>query len=102
MNKPLTEYTPQELAQLRLLLADNYSKLGEIKVGLLRKYALYYKENRNNGDHKSDASLDRAWDLTDDGLALMELKEKMKSIEHKLSAIRTLLEVKNNEVRNNY
>lgn len=102
MNKELTQYTPSELAQLRLKLADDYAKAGEYKVSLMRKYAVYYKENRNNGDHKSDASLERSWELTEDGLNLMELKEKMKSIEHKLSAIRTLLEVRNNEARNNY
>lgn len=96
----LTDKTPSQLADMRLEIADDYSKAGELKVKLLRLRALYYHSFRD--EYKSDAGLERAWELTQDGLDLMELKEKMKSMEHKLSAIRTLLEVRNNEVRNLY
>lgn len=99
MNKLLNK-TPSDLAELRLELADSYAKAGEIKVGLMRLHAVYYESFRK--DHKSDASLERSWELTADGLNLMEIREKMKSIEHKLSAIRTLLDVKNFEARNLY
>jgi hypothetical protein len=96
----LLEKSPIELAELRLKLADDYAKAGELKVALLRLRAMFYESYRP--DHKSDASLERAWELTDDGLNLMELREKMKSIEHKLSAIRSLLETRNLEARNQY
>ncbi len=96
----LIEQTPSQLAQLRLELADRYAKAGEMKVKLLRIRAEYFRDFR--ADHKSDASLERAFECTADGLNLMELGQKMKNIEHKLSAIRTLLEVKNNEMRNQY
>ena len=92
--------TPHELADDRVKIADNYGHLGKRKVELMRLRADYYKTFRQ--DHKSDAGLDRAWELTDDGLELMEIREKMKSIEHKLSAIRTLIDVCNLESRNQY
>lgn len=96
----LTEMTPSQLAEHRLKLADDYSKAGELKVYLLRLRAVFYQDHRN--EVKSDAALERLWETTKEGMDLMELREKMKSIEHKLSAIRTLLEVRNNEMRNQY
>lgn len=92
--------TPSQLAELRLKLADDYSKAGELKVRLMRLRAEYYQSFRD--EVKSDAALERKWESTNEGLNLMEIREKMKSIEHKLSAIRTLLEVRNNEMRNQY
>jgi len=100
MKEDLINKTPSELAELRLKIADDYSKAGEMKVKLMRLHAFYFESFRE--DVKSDAALERKWELTEDGLKLMEVREKMKSLEHKLSAIRTLLEVKNNEARNQY
>lgn len=92
--------TPGQLANERLKYADFYSKAGERKVQLMKARALFYETYRESV--KSDAALERKWELTSDGLELMEIREKMKSIEHKLSAIRTMLEVRNNEARNQY
>jgi hypothetical protein len=66
----------------------------------MRLRALYYETYRE--EVKSDAALERKWETTNDGLELMEIREKMRSLEHKLSAIRTMLEVRNNEARNQY
>ena len=92
--------TPQQLAEERLMIAEEYALLGQRKVELMYKRAEYYNENRQ--EHKSDASVMRAWEVTEDGLDLMVIKEKMKSKEHRLSAIRTLLEVANKEAFNQY
>lgn len=92
--------TPSELANYRLEIADYYSKAGERKVQLMRLRALYYESFRESV--KSDAALERKWEATNEGLELMEIREKMRSMEHKLSAIRTMLEVRNNEARNQY
>jgi hypothetical protein len=99
MNELLSR-TPSELAELRLELADAYSKAGELKVQLMRLHALYYEAYRQ--DHKSDTGLERAWELTDDGLNLMEINVKLKTIQTKMSAIKTLLETKSMESRNFY
>jgi len=92
--------TPHQLADERLVIADEYAKLGQKKVELMYKRAKFFTENRPN--YKSDSAVERAFEITEDGLDLMVIREKMRSKEHKLSAIRTLLEVKNNEIRNQY
>jgi hypothetical protein len=91
----LTEQTPGQLAELRLKMADEYSKAGELKVKLMRLYALYYESFRDSV--KSDAALERKWELTKEGLDMMELSMKLKTIEKKMSAIKSLLDVRNNE-----
>jgi hypothetical protein len=96
----LVNQTPGQLAESRIIIADQYGKLGERKVELLRLRALYYESFRDSV--KSDAALERKWELTNEGLELMEVSMKLKVKEHKMSAIRTLLEVKNNEARNSY
>lgn len=96
----LSGQTPGQLAETRLKIADNYGKLGERIVELMRLRALYYESFREGV--KSDAALERKWETTNEGLELMEIKMKQKSLEHKLSAIRTLLETRNNEMRNQY
>lgn len=96
----LSLMSPSQLAEERLKISDDYSKAGELKVRLMRLRALYYESFRN--DVKSDAALERKWETTKEGLDLMEVREKMRSLEHKLSAIRTMLEVRNLEARNQY
>jgi len=91
---------PRYWAEERMKIADYYAKAGEQAVALMRVHAAYYKAHRP--EHKSDASVERSWELTDEGLKLMELKAKMKSHTFRMSAIRTLLEVASNESRNNY
>ena len=92
--------TPNELADERLKLANDYGKLGERKVKLKYLFADYYKTFRP--DHKSDAGLERAWELTDDGLELMMLKEKMRAKMYKMSAMKTKVDVANAEAFNQY
>jgi len=92
--------TPRQLAEQRLKIADEYSKLGERLADLKLKRAEWWVENREQ--YKSDASCERAWDLTEEGKEMEITRMKMKSKEHKMSALRTLLEVAQNEVYNNY
>ena len=96
----LTELTPHQLAELRLEISDEFSKLGQRKVELQRIFAEYYKTFRD--DYKSDAGLERSFERTKEGLEMMEIREKMKSKLMKMSAIKTLLEVANAEARNQY
>jgi hypothetical protein len=96
----LVNQTPGQLAESRIIIADQYGKLGERKVELLRIRALYYESFRQ--DVKSDAALERRWELTKEGLELMEVSMKLKSKEYKMSAIKSLLDTKNFEARNQY
>lgn len=96
----LTEMTPHELSDELIRMAQDYSKAGEIRIRLIRNHALFYQSFRD--DHKSDASLERAWELTDDGLNLLEISQKLKNIEKKMSAIKSLLRTREGEARNHY
>lgn len=67
---------------------------------LLKARALYYQAFRP--EVKSDAALERKFELTNEGIELMEIREKMKSKEYKMSAIKSMLDTKNFESRNMY
>ena len=92
--------TPHEYAQELMLISDKYSKAGELYNNLRKVYAEYYKTFRDT--YKSDAGLDRAFDLTTEGQEMAEAKLKMKTLEHKASAIKNYLRVMENESRNQY
>ena len=92
--------TPRDISEERLKIADQYSKLGQRKVELMYKRAEYYREHRP--DHKSDASVERSWEMTEEGLELMVIKEKMKAKLTKMSALKSALEVANAENYNQY
>lgn len=92
--------TPHQLAKHKLELSEIYSKAGELKVKLLRNHALFYETYRD--ELKSDSALERKWELTKDGLSLMELGQKMKNIEKKISAINTVLRVAEVENKNQW
>jgi len=92
--------TPKQLAEERLIIADQYAKLGERKVQLKRLRAKHYDDYRE--DYTSDAGVKRAWERTEEGLELMEIKEKMKSKDHKMSALFTMIKVMESEARNQY
>ena len=91
---------PRELAELKLQLADDYSNAGKLKIQLMRVHALYYETYRS--EHKSDAGLERAWELTKEGLNYLEVCQKMKNIDKKMSGINTFLRVLENEVKNQW
>lgn len=92
--------TPNQLAEERLNIAYEYAKLGERLANLKHLKAEWWKSFRE--DYKSDTSTERAWDLTKEGQEYEEIKLKMKAKEMKSSALRTMLEVVNNEAKNQY
>lgn len=100
MTKDLTTMTPGELSDELIKMAQDYSKAGELRIGLIRNHALFYTTFRE--DHKSDASLERAWEMTDDGLNLLEINQKLKNIEKKMSAIKSLLRTREGEAQGHY
>ena len=53
-------------------------------------------------DVQSDKAADRAYEATEDGIMEMRLRMRMKAIEKKMSAIKSLLDVLMGESRNNF
>lgn len=94
------EKTPHQLAEERLTISNEFARLGQRKVELKAIFADYYNENRK--EHKSDASIERAFDMTKDGLELMVIREKMKAKLMRMSALKTFIDVANMEARNQY
>lgn len=92
--------TPDELAQERLKISDEYGKLGEELCRIKEMKSELYPILR--ADCKSIAEADRMWEMSADGLKEYKIKMKMSSKEKKMSAIRTLLDVRNNEIYNQY
>ena len=94
------EKTPYQLAEERIGLAEEYSRYSGIFAELVRKRAEHYKKERP--DHKSDTSVEREWEMTDDGVLMTTVKLKLKSIEKKLSATNTMLRLLENQAKNLY
>ena len=91
---------PHEIAERRIELSAEYGAKGERLKEILEIKATTWKTIRENT--KSDKSADREWDSTEFGIEEMKLKIDMKTIEKKLSASRTYLEVLTGEAKNLY
>lgn len=92
--------TPQEIVQEILQLTDDMSKLAERLNELNKLYAMWWQACR--GDYKSDKSAEKAWDLTQEGQEMMEIRLKLRVKERKISANKVYLRVLENEARNAY
>ena len=98
--KELLTMNPHELIEERCKLVEIYSKKAERKIELKVNFAEWWRDNRDK--FKSDASTNKAFELTEDGLALMKIREAMKAITFQISAIKQLVEEKGFEATNQY
>lgn len=94
------EKTPRQLAEDRITLSEEYSRYSGIYADLIKKQADYFNAERK--DHKSDNATQKAFDATEDGVKIAQVKQKLKTIEKKMSAINTLLRLLENEAKNLY
>jgi hypothetical protein len=92
--------TPHELADERIYLAEEYSRYSGEYARHIKLQAAYF--NANRGSHKSDTACQHAFDVTDEGVTLVVLKLKLKSIEKRLSATATMLRLCENEAKSLY
>lgn len=91
---------PAELATELFDLSHLYSILSSKYADLIVKQADYFNTHRN--EFKSDTACDRAFLRTEDGISMVVIKQKLKSNEKKMSAIRTLLRHSQTEALNQY
>jgi hypothetical protein len=94
------QQTPHELADSRITLAADYAFFSEQLEEVLAKKPAVWGTLR--AQSKSDKSADRLWEASADGIKEMQLRLRMKAIEKKMSAAKTMLDVLQGESRNNY
>ncbi|MTV44827.1 hypothetical protein, partial [Streptococcus pneumoniae] len=58
--------TPHEISEERITLAEEYSRYSGELAKLIKAQAEYFNKNREY--HKSDTAVERAFDVTDDGV----------------------------------
>lgn len=90
--------TPHELADSRVQMAGEYARFSAQLEEILEKKATIWMSIRLNT--KSDASADKHWDASEDGVKEMKLRLRMKAMEKQMSAAGTMLRVYETESRN--
>lgn len=91
---------PHQLAEERYQMSVGYSTYSGELAKMIKTEAEYYVSQRAN--FKSDTAVQRAFDVTDDGVKMATLKLKIKALEKSMSAIKTLIEVATEEARGLY
>lgn len=81
-------------------MSVDYSTYSGELAKMLRTEAEHYVAQRAN--FKSDTAVQRAFDVTDDGIKLATLKLKIKALEKSMPAIKTLIDVATEEARGLY
>jgi hypothetical protein len=91
---------PQEIAEDRVTLAEEYSRLSDEYGTLEQDQIKHFVANRDK--YKSDKACERVWQATESGLRWVYLKSRLKGIEKLLSASNTLLRHYENQGKNLY
>lgn len=94
------ERNPHKLSEARITLAEEYSRYSGELAKYIKKQADHFNQYRS--EFKSDTACQRAFDSTEDGVAMTVVKLKLKSIEKTLSAYNTHLRLLENEAKNLY
>ncbi len=92
--------TPFQIAEERIGMAEEYSRYSGLYADLTKKRAEHYKIEREN--HKSDTSVERAWERTLEGVQMTIIKLKLKAIEKQLSASNTMLRLLEKQTKSLY
>lgn len=96
----LNMQTPHEMSEKRLSLAEEYSRYSGEYAKLVKIQADHF--NTFRGEFKSDNACQKSFDVTPEGVQMVILKMKLKSIEKTMSALNTHLRLLENEAHNIY
>lgn len=92
--------TPRELADELMNKSVLFSKYSGEYAAHIKLQADYFNKERAN--HKSDNSTQKAFDATKEGVQMVIIKLKLKSLEKEMSAIKTMLRLMEGEANNIY
>ncbi len=93
-----TPLTPGQMSEALVQQAHDYSTLSDQLAEILKVKPFKWLELRATVE--SDTRAERLWSATEDGVAEMVLKLRLKAIEKVMSSLRTRLRVLELEVRN--
>ena len=99
-NEMALAVTPGRLAELRVVLSAKYARATDEYEKILLSKPDVWNELRKG--FKSDTATERAWEATEAGIAERHWKFQIKKIEKLMSSIKTLIDVKTGEARNQY
>jgi len=91
---------PHALAVEKYELSVEYARLSELQATYIKKRAEHF--NANRGNFKSDKATERAFEASEDGVAMEVNKVKLRTKEKRISAINSLLRLAENEAKNNF
>lgn len=95
-----TENNPSKLAEYRVTLSHKYGEATDRLEACEKLFADWWAVNREN--YKSDAACERAFDKTEIGQERRHWDLQRKKIDRMSSSIKTLIEVKTGEARNQW
>jgi len=87
--------TPRQLCDEKLKLSEEYSRYSGYLINSIKEQADFFNTNRES--YTSDKACERAFEASEGGIKLLTVKQKLKTIEKKMSAISSSLEVAKNE-----
>jgi hypothetical protein len=90
-----TTQNPDDLANLKIELATQYSHYSGSYEQILAKKPGTWKELRVN--EKTDKATDRAWEATEAGISEVRLKLRLKAIEKLISSVSSKIGTVTNE-----
>ena len=91
---------PNQLAEERMNLSEQYSKYSGELATLIKAEAEFY--NLHRPDYKSDTAVKRAFEVTPEGVKITIIKLKLKALQMQMSSIKTMLETLTEEARGLY
>lgn len=92
--------TPHQLAEENMTLSHEYSIYSGELAKLTQEEGNFYKRERPQ--HKSDTSVARAFQTSDEGIKMTVVKLKLKSLEKQMGANKLMIEVCTNEAKGIY
>jgi len=92
------EQSPHEIAEDVVKMAGHFARGSELYAKYIKKRADFFHQERQN--YKSDNATEKAFDRTEDGVIMTELKMKLKSLTTQISAKKAYLKVLSDEAHN--
>ncbi len=96
------ELDPHIIAEKRLTLAEEYSRISDEMAGLEMLEAKFFQDTETMYRYDTDKAKSRAFNATEEGLRLITLKRREKAIRQEMTALNSFLRVKENQGRNLY